>query len=123
MRETYTLAESLDRITFNYTAGRSRRYLWRTTPDKLVQLIFKSEVSRVVTFDTQKIKKNAYFNNTKHAQFFSGRLIYCQKPQGLLGKGGGGVWRWGQRETIYLSLHCHHQNDSFVKVGSVDSHF
>ena len=26
--------------------------------------------------------------------------------------GGKGVWRWGERERIYLSLHCHHQNDS-----------
>ena len=24
---------------------------------------------------------------------------------------------------IYLSLHCHHQNDSFIKMGSDDSHF
>ena len=20
-----------------------------------------------------------------------------------------GVWRWGEKEIIYLSLHCHHQ--------------
>ena len=26
-------------------------------------------------------------------------------------KVGKGVWRWGEREIIYLSLHCHHQND------------
>ena len=38
-------------------------------------------------------------------------------------KGGGGVWRWGEREIIYLSLHCHHQNDFCVKVGSNDSNF
>ena len=39
-------------------------------------------------------------------------------------KGGGeGVWRWGQREIIYLSLHCHHQNDSCIKMGSDESHF
>ena len=38
-------------------------------------------------------------------------------------KGGKGVWRWGKREIIYLSLHCHHQNDSCVKVGSDESHF
>ena len=31
------------------------------------------------------------------------------------GGGGGGVWRWGKRESIYLSLHCHHQNNSCVK--------
>ena len=37
--------------------------------------------------------------------------------------GGKGVWRWGKREIIYLSLHCHHQNDSCVKVGSDESHF
>ena len=24
-------------------------------------------------------------------------------------KGRKGVWRWGEREIIYLSLHCHHQ--------------
>ena len=24
---------------------------------------------------------------------------------------------------IYLSLHCHHQNDFCIKVGSDDSHF
>ena len=39
------------------------------------------------------------------------------------GKGGKGVWRWGQREIIYLSPHYHHQNDSCIKMGSGDSHF
>ena len=29
----------------------------------------------------------------------------------------------GKRESIYLSLHCHHQNDSCIKVGSDESHF
>ena len=37
--------------------------------------------------------------------------------------GGKGVWRCGKRESIYLSLHCHHQNDSCIKVGSDESHF
>ena len=37
--------------------------------------------------------------------------------------GGKGVWRWGEREIIYLSLHCHHQNDLCIKVGSDESHF
>ena len=26
-------------------------------------------------------------------------------------------------ETTYLSLHCHHQNDSRIKMGSDESHF
>ena len=34
-----------------------------------------------------------------------------------------GVWRWGERETIYLSLHCHQQNDFCIKTGSDESHF
>ena len=45
---------------------------------------------------------------------------------GLLGTGrrvGRGVWRWGKKEIIYLSLHCHHQNDSCIKMGSDESHF
>ena len=29
----------------------------------------------------------------------------------------------GGKETIYLSLHCHHQNNLCVKVGSDESHF
>ena len=31
--------------------------------------------------------------------------------------------RWGKREIIYLSLHCHHQNDSYINMGSDESHF
>ena len=38
-------------------------------------------------------------------------------------KWGTGVWRWGKREIIYLLLHCHHQNDSCIKMGSNESHF
>ena len=38
-------------------------------------------------------------------------------------KGGKGVWRWGEREIRYLSLHCHHQNDSCIKMGSDESRF
>ena len=34
-----------------------------------------------------------------------------------------GVWRWGKREIIYLSQHCHGQNDSCIKMGSDKSHF
>ena len=29
----------------------------------------------------------------------------------------------GKREIIYLSLHCHHQKDSCIKMGSDESHF
>ena len=41
--------------------------------------------------------------------------------------GGGGSrgevgWRWGKREIIYLSLHCHHQNDSCIKMRSDEIH-
>ena len=36
-------------------------------------------------------------------------------------KGVKGVWRRGKREIIYLSLHCHHENDFCIKVGSDES--
>ena len=42
------------------------------------------------------------------------------------GEGGGGgdrIWRWAEKEIIYLSLHCHYQNDSCINMGSDDSHF
>ena len=40
-------------------------------------------------------------------------------------KGGKGVRRGGggEREIIYLSLHCHHQNYSCIKMGSDEGHF
>ena len=39
-------------------------------------------------------------------------------------KGGGAEYmEVGKREIIYLSLHCHHQNDSCIKMGSDESHF
>ena len=34
------------------------------------------------------------------------------------GYGGGGKW-----EIIYLSLHCHHQNDTCFKMGSDENQF
>ena len=37
--------------------------------------------------------------------------------------GGTGVWRWGEREIIYLSLHRHHQNDSCIEMDSDESQF
>ena len=37
----------------------------------------------------------------------------------MRGGGGGG----GGGDSIYLSLHCHHQNDSCIKMGSDESHF
>ena len=39
------------------------------------------------------------------------------------GEGRKGVWKCGNREIIYLSLHCHHQNDSCIRMGSDESHF
>ena len=38
-------------------------------------------------------------------------------------KGGKGIWRSGKRAIIYLSLHCHHQNDSCIMMSSNESHF
>ena len=40
---------------------------------------------------------------------------------GRRGYGGGGGWGGG--EIIYLTLHCYHQNDFCIKVGSDERHF
>ena len=38
--------------------------------------------------------------------------------------GGKGVWRWGKREIIYLSLRgSPHRNYFCIKMGSEESHF
>ena len=30
--------------------------------------------------------------------------------------------RWRKREIIYLPLHCHHQDDFCIQIGSDESH-
>ena len=57
-------------------------------------------------------KVNMVLNVHRNHTAYSGR-----------GEGERGVWRWGEREIIYLSLHCHHHNDSCIKMGSDESHF
>ena len=37
--------------------------------------------------------------------------------------GGGGGMDVGEREIICLSLHCHHQNEFCIKMGSDENHF
>ena len=37
--------------------------------------------------------------------------------------GGGGIQVGEEPEIIHLSLHCLHQNDSCIKMGSDESHF
>ena len=37
--------------------------------------------------------------------------------------GGVGMEVWEEGDYIYLSLHCHHQNDFCIKMGSDESHF
>ena len=56
--------------------------------------------------------------------------VHTEQPSGLLGTGrrwggGGGGYGGGggKREIIYLSPHCHHQNDSCVKMGSDEGRF
>ena len=38
---------------------------------------------------------------------------------------GGGEWGWGGGEggVLYLTLHCHHQNDFYMKMRNDESHF
>ena len=36
---------------------------------------------------------------------------------------GSGIPGGGERERLYVSLHCHHHNDSCMKMGSDESHF
>ena len=38
-------------------------------------------------------------------------------------EGKGYVQRWREKEIIYLSLHCHHQNDFCIKVGTDEALF
>ena len=45
-------------------------------------------------------------------------LAGTEIPGGGGMRGGGGGGGRGGRETIYLTLHCRHPNDSCIKMGS-----
>ena len=47
----------------------------------------------------------------------------CEGQSHRAGTEAGGMEVGGEREIIYLSLHCHHRNDFCIKVGSDESHF
>ena len=51
--------------------------------------------------------------------------VHSRKPYGVLGTGrrGEGGMEVGEEGDYILSLHCHHQNDFCIKVGSDDSRF
>ena len=63
--------------------------------------------------------------------FFSPEILQAGAVKGLMSTetsrlirdGEKGVWRWGEKLIIYLPLHCHHQNDSRIEMGSEESHF
>ena len=42
-----------------------------------------------------------------------------RREEGGRGAGGGG----GESEIVYLLIHCHHRNDSCIKMGRDESHF
>ena len=44
---------------------------------------------------------------------------YQGRGEGGRGPSGGGV----KMEILYISLHCHPENDSCIKMGSYENHF
>ena len=51
------------------------------------------------------------------------RCLMSTEAIRLIREGGKGLWRRRRGRLLYLSLHCHHQNDSCIKMGSDESHF
>ena len=66
-----------------------------------------SKVETTTDFGRTAISFNGCLTSTETI-----RLIRDGKREGGRGYGGG-----GEREIINLSLHCHHQNDSCIKMG------
>ena len=50
-------------------------------------------------------------------------ILQAGAVKGLRTGTGEGYGGGGEREIIYLSLHCHHQSDFCIKMGSDESHF
>ena len=64
---------------------------------------------------------NSYFDVSKYKWCLtSTETVWLIRDGENGGRGYGGGGRGRER---YLSLHCHHQNDSCIMVGSDESHF
>ena len=51
-------------------------------------------------------------------------ILKAHRNHKAAGLGGGvGGMEVGEKTIIYLSLQCHHQNNSCIKMGSDESHF
>ena len=77
----------------------------------------KSNLCKVHKFHQKYILRN-----DDHISKSTRCLMFTETTR-LLRDGKKGVWRWGKREIMYLSKHCHCQNDSCIKMGSNESHF
>ena len=91
--------------------------------NKKVSMVFNKKVSMVFNKKVSMVfnkKVSMVFNKKVSMVFNVHRNHEAYYEQGEWAKG---VWRWGKGESIYLSLHCRHQNDSCIKMGSDESHF
>ena len=97
-------------------------------------VVKKSEATNKPKTKTTTKQKTKTKQNKQTNKQTTNRLI--RDGEKLAGGGGGGagsmeVGEEGERlytyryslNNIYLSLHCHHQNDFCIKVGSDESHF
>ena len=79
-------------------------------------------------FVTSRLRKYEWHSHVSPAASKVNMVLNVHRNhQAYWGRGEGvvkWVWRWWKREIIYIvSLHCHHQNDSCIKMGSDESHF
>ena len=59
----------------------------------------------------------------KFSRVVVARCLTSSETVRLIRDGEKGGMDEGGGEIIYLSLHCHHENDSCIKTGSDESHF
>ena len=82
--------------------------------------IWTTKTTRTQTGGREGGKGPSWWDVSKHGGLTSTETIrFIWDGEG----GGGGIWRRGKREIISFSLHCDHQNDSCIEMGSDKSHF
>ena len=97
---------------FTYRGMHTEQFLkWGLQRQEIfVRLVFHQG------FHCSEEKKN--YKVSKHGALMSTETIRLIRDR----EEGEGVQRWGEREIINLSLHCHNQNDSCIKMDSDEIH-
>ena len=110
--------------TITFPSGENNTVKSNRCPDDLQSAMMDCNVQVHGAEPRDRASFCRYAESRCVAVFVFHCALHPYEPSGLLGTGEGGRrGKEGEREVTNLSIHCHHHNDSCMKMGNEESHF